>query len=604
MKRLLAGILFFGLCVGNTVAQEPEKVTIDQTVTYGKKADFALPKTIIFSVSPDKLAADAQEWSKHGVQAFFLDDVARDWSSDIWAKDNKPWTIGASDETFQKAQKATAAVRPFGGEVFLKVAYDHFLEWFNDTAWQRIENNFRQFAIFARDSGCTGIALDIEYVGDQFQYAWEGYDYKGYTREDLFRKVQERSTRIMTILYDEFPDMVFLTFPESGFSLGTAIHAAWIEVAAQRNAQGGVHYCTESTYRMPDIRFMLSNAAMINQLFERVLSDRAKSYWQSKCSIVTGVWPFGFNYQTVHAPGMTLEALRQGYASSLMVSSRYNWIYGHNCVEQLVGHNLDAYTGKPGLDAYLKVFTDREIITTPKYLDLACEVRAMKTPDTTRITGMTPMLSFAGPEDMPRLKPQPTKQYKAEDNERNWKFALDYYHGRDANLQALFNAQRHWMVIGPFPNAEPFAGHDTVYGPERELKGDASYDGIAGKVAWKEFEATGAHVSVDLKKIITPSDHATAYALCYVTSPERRKVQVRLGANDAVKLWIGGKLLVNAVGPRTVYPDDIVVKTTLPKGTTPILFKISNNLGNWGFMFRITDDKGKTFDDLTFSIKP
>ena len=602
MKRLLAGILFLSLCGGITFAQE--QVTLDPAVTYGKKADFPLPKTIIFSVSPDKLAADAAEWSRHGVQAFFLNDVAREWSSDIWAKDAKPWTIGASDETFQKTLRATAAVKPFGGEVFLKVSYDHFLEWFNDTAWQRIENNFRQFAIFARDSGCTGIALDIEYIGDQYQYAWTGYDYKGYTREDLFRKVQERSTRIMTILYDEFPEMVFLTFPESGFSLGTAIHAAWIEVAAQRNAPGGIHYCTESTYRMPDIRFMLSNATGINQLFDRVLSDRAKSYWQTKCSIVTGVWPFGFNYQTVHAPGMSLEALRQGYASSLMVSSRYNWIYGHNCVDQVVGHNLDAYTGTPGLDAYLNVFVDREIITTPKYLGLAREVRAMKTPETARITGMTPTLSFSGPEDLPRFKPQPKQQVKAEDNERNWKLALDYYHGRDVNLHTLFNTQKHWMLIGPFPNAEPFAGHDTVYGPERELNGDASYDGIAGKVGWKEVDATDTHLSVDLKKVFTPGEHATAYALCYVTSPERRKVQMRVGANDAIKLWVGEKLLVNSAGSRTVYLDDLIINTTLPKGTTPILFKTSNNQGNWGFVCRLTDSRGQAFNDLVFSVKP
>jgi hypothetical protein len=131
-------------------------------VSYGTAAGFDLPKTILFSVGPDEIIADAAAWRERGVSAFFLDFVARDWSSDIWATDGEPWTIGASDKTFQKAKQATAVARRLGSEVFLKIAFDHPFEWFNDVAWTRIENNFRQFAIFARESGCHGLALDIE----------------------------------------------------------------------------------------------------------------------------------------------------------------------------------------------------------------------------------------------------------------------------------------------------------------------------------------------------------------------------------------------------------------------------------------------------------
>ena len=48
-------------------------------------------------------------------------------------------------------------------------------------------------------------------------------------------------TRVLGILYDKFPEMVFLTFPEYGPNLGSVIHAAWIEEAARRHAPGGVH---------------------------------------------------------------------------------------------------------------------------------------------------------------------------------------------------------------------------------------------------------------------------------------------------------------------------------------------------------------------------
>ena len=62
------------------------------------------------------------------------------------------------------------------------------------------------------------------------------------------------------MLYDEFPKTVLLTFPEQGLGLGGVIHRVWIEEAARRNAPGGVHYCTEWTYRNSNIRYVFGHA--------------------------------------------------------------------------------------------------------------------------------------------------------------------------------------------------------------------------------------------------------------------------------------------------------------------------------------------------------
>jgi hypothetical protein len=80
---------------------KPSQV-VEPGLTYGAAGDLPLPKTILFSAGPDAIIADAEEWARRGVGAFFLDFVARDWSSDVWAADQKPWTAGESDETFQK----------------------------------------------------------------------------------------------------------------------------------------------------------------------------------------------------------------------------------------------------------------------------------------------------------------------------------------------------------------------------------------------------------------------------------------------------------------------------------------------------------------------
>ena len=574
----------------------------EEGLTYGKSNELPLPKTVLFSAGPDHIIADAEEWSRRGINAFFLDFVAREWSSDIWARDGKPWTIGESDETFQKAKQANEICRRIGSETFLKVSFDHYFEWFNDTAWQRAYNNFRQFAIFARDTGCTGMALDIEYVGEQYDFDWEGYTYDGYTRLDLVDKIRGRMTKVIQVLYDEFPDMVFLTFPEQGLSLGNVIHVAWIEEAARRNAPGGIHYCTEYTYRNPNIRYMFAYSWACNDLFHKLLSKRARKYWTEKCSISAGIWPFGFNHQAVYEPGMSLEEFRQGFAASLMLSSRYNWIYSHNCREQLIGRDLDKYTGDADLEAYLKVIADKDVATAPKYVALAKELRRMQLRDYSDDLGLMPFVSFAGPRDVPGVRLMPTGFCNLRDIEESWRVALDYFEGAETSLREHFATQTHWMLIGPFENGEGFSGHHAVYPPEESLDFDASCDGLTGKVRWHEHKQEGRRASVDFTKIYEPTEHVCAYAACYVTSPKEQDVQIRLGTNDSGKLWLGDRLIFDYPYEGTAFLDREVIPVTLPAGTTPILFKICNGELNWGFVFRITDTQGRPLENLRFSV--
>ena len=586
------------------VATDWESQKAEPGVTYGALADFSLPKTILFSVGPDEITADARAWQRQGVNAFFLDFVARDWSSDIWATDGEPWTIGASDKTFQKTKQAASVARKLGSELFLKCAFDHPFEWFNDVAWTQIENNFRQMAIFARDSGCHGLALDIEYIGEQYDYNWPGYDYQGYTRADLFKKVQQRMTRVARVLYDEFPERVFLTFPECGLNLGTVIQVAWIEEAARRQAAGGVHYCTEHTYRNPNIRDMLAYAAGCNELFHRLLSPRAWGYWHQRCSIAAGVWPFGFDYQNTHGAGMTLEEFRQGLAGSLLVSRRYNWLYSHNSREQMLGRKLDVYTNGVDILPYLKVMAERQVVTNPKYVSLARETRAARLRDYSAKLGLSPWVSFAGPADTPILRLIPAAFCNAREQAAAWRLALDYFRGREINLRAHFGTVTDWLLLGPFPSDANLSAHHTVFPPEQSLDLRAECDGVNGKVRWQEHHQPGPNASVDLKKVFQPAEHVCAYALCFITSPTEQEAQLRLASNDAGKVWLSGRLVHDYPREGSIFLDRDIIPVRLPKGTTPLLLKITNNQANWGFVLRITDQQGRPLRNLVFRLSP
>ncbi len=602
--QCLIALIYSLSIVQAQISVDLESRKAEPAVTYGSLPDFPLPKTILFSVGPEEITADAQEWQRKGVNAFFLDFVARDWSSDIWATDGEPWTIGESDKTFQKTKQATSVARKLGSEVFLKVSFDHLFEWFNDTAWKRIESNFQQMAIFARDSGCHGIALDIEYIGQQYDYAWTGYDYRGYTRADMFRKVRNRMTRVARVLYDEFPDMVFLTFPECGLNLGTEIQAAWIEEAARRHAPGGVHYFTEKTYRNPNIRYVLAFAAEYNEMFHRLLTPRAWAYWRERCSIAAGVWPFGFDYQNTHDPGMTLEEFRQGIASSLMVSRRYNWLYSHNSREQMLGRKLDVYTNGVDILPYLKVMAQRKIITDPKYVALAKEIRNLRLRDYSAKLGLTSWMSFIGPTDTPTLRPMPATYCNSHDQAAAWRLALDSFHGRAVNFREHYQTVTDWLVLGPFASDTNLSAHHTLFTPEQSLNLRAEYDGMTGKIRWQERHQGGSNASFDFKTVFQPAEHVCAYALCFITSPVEQEAQLRIASNDAGKGWFGGKLVYDYPYEGTVYLDRDIVPVRLPKGTTPLLLKITNNLGNWGFVFRITDTQGRPLTNLKFGLSP
>ena len=591
-----------------TGPRAPRRIPSDQAVpglTYGQSEALPLPKTIFFGAGLDDIGNDFDAWSEHGIQAFFVDYVAREWSSDIWATDGKPWTIGASDETFQKAQKASAICRAHGAETFLKVSFDHYFEWFNDIAWQRANNNFRQFAIFAREAGFDGIALDIEYVGKQYNFNWEGYDYEGYTRKDLVAKIRERMTTVLGILYDEFPEMVFLTFPEQRLGLGAHIHAAWIEEAARREAPGGVHYCMESTYRNPNINVMFAYVWMNNEIIQRLLSDRGRRYWMEKCTMVAGLWPFSSDDYRLYGPGMPYAEARQGLAATLMTSPRYNWIYGSYTQQQLIGRDLDKYTEDEDIEAHLRMLAKKEVVTDEKYVRLAQALRRKELGDYSDELGFAFVPCLLGPSELIRVEMFPKEAISHFEHSLSWETAIAIYNGEEIDLRAELGTQVRWILIGPFPNeGVEFAGHNAVFPPEEGIDLAGAYEGVGGTVHWQEYEVPGTFASVDLAKVFEPSEHVCAYALCYVTAPREMKVEIRLGTNDSGKLWVGGKQVLDYPYEGGAILDREIVPVTLPEGTTPILLKVCNGMNMWGFIFRITDETGGPVPDLQFGVQP
>ena len=572
-------------------------------LTFGKNDLLPLPRTLLYSAGLDEIIADAEEWKKRGIDGFFLNGCARGWENDIWATDGKPETIGQSDETFQKAKRANEICRSVDSETFLLITFSRFFDWFDDTAWQHINHKFRQFAIFAREAGCAGLGIDIEYVMDQYLFVWQGYDYSRYTREELVQKIRSRMTKVAEAMYDEFPDMILLTLPMLDFRLGTHIHVAWAEEAARRQAPGGIHYCMGYSYRNFNIRYVFGRVWTCNALFQNLLSPRGKKYWKVHCTFSPGVWPFGHPEYLGHGPELTPAAMREGLASSLMLAPRYNWIFSGGCRQQLMGRNMDAYTRKEDIDAYISVLTKKQIVTTPKYVALAKEFRQMKLRDFSKDLGLAIETIMTGPDEYALLDLAPADSLNSHQQQLLWDAAIERFNGKDVDLRRRFGALTHWKLVGPF-TCDASNSEQPVIFPGTIIDPDGRYEGAIGKVGWFEHHRTDGFMSVDLARLFDPKDNVCAYALCYVSSPEEVTAQIRLGINDCGKLWLGDRLLFEYSGESNLIMDKTIIPVTLPKGTTPILLKVCNGEGNWGFIIRITGMEGNAVKQLKFSVTP
>lgn len=545
------------------------------------------PKTILFSASPEQIIKDAEQWKEAGINAFFLDYIAREWSDNIWANDKKPWTIGKEDDNFKKAVEANNICKKIGSETFLKISFDHHLDWFDDLQWENVLHNFRQFGIFAKETGCTGFAIDIEYIGEQYNFRWEGYKYDTYTRKDLVNKVRQRSADLINTIYNVFPDMVFLTFPESGLNLGLIIHLTWIEELAKKNAPGGFHYCIERTYRMKNPDEVLTYIAGIDQIFLNYLSPRAKKYWKEKCSIAPGIWPFGYDYDSGHKSGLTTTELKQLYPLHISASKKYHWIYSHNCYEQLLGRQPESFEGEEPLQNYINIFKQKEPLSDASYKEKIELLRNRDFESLKNKTRFTYIPFPVGPDDRPRFQTVPLDNYEYS-CDYFWKLGKKYLWDREVSFYDLFQPIIKWNITGPF-RAENFKEtHDKEFTPEVDLN----------SVTWQSASVDNGKLSIDLNKILGTQEEACAYALCSIEVLQPISAQIRFGYNDAVKVWLlkdnKKDLIFDFLGEASVVPDKTVIPVSLDKGIYNILMKITNNKRLWGYTLRITDSKGNS----------
>ncbi|MCA9442981.1 MAG: hypothetical protein KC964_19415, partial [Candidatus Omnitrophica bacterium] len=144
-----------------------------------------------------------------------------------------------------------------------------------------------------------------------------------------------------------------------------------------------------------------------------------------------------------------------------------------------------------------------------------------------------------------------------------------------------------WQILGPFDNTDR-AGFDTAYPPETGVDLKASYTGAGGQtIYWKAYEP-GNTGYVDLARAIRPDDlPGVAYAYRTFEVDADKSLQVSLGSNDGVQLWLNGERLLSSKASRAARPGDESVTLPMKKGLNAVLLKIDQLGGGWGFYFAV-----------------
>jgi len=148
-----------------------------------------------------------------------------------------------------------------------------------------------------------------------------------------------------------------------------------------------------------------------------------------------------------------------------------------------------------------------------------------------------------------------------------------------------------WAVLGPMPI------HGVAYPPEEENQIKAfdeetfDLDKFEPKVKigdeeyeWMELHSRTA--VVDPPRPANRLNYVYGYAWAQVDMPKETHAVLGIGSDDAVKVWLNGKLVHRRWVNRGVRKDNDLVPVTFKKGKNQLVLKIVNGAMGWGFICR------------------
>lgn len=142
-----------------------------------------------------------------------------------------------------------------------------------------------------------------------------------------------------------------------------------------------------------------------------------------------------------------------------------------------------------------------------------------------------------------------------------------------------------WLLAGPFTATGPGRLIDLEFPPE-----------TGGPVQWRPVQAPGG--IVDLAAVLG-GEQRVAYLRATLHSPRAQRVQLQLGSDDGLKVWLNGQVVHRADVDRGLVPGQDRVEVDLREGRNTLLLKVTQFGGGWAASCRIRGLDGASVPGLT-----
>jgi HEAT repeat protein len=154
-----------------------------------------------------------------------------------------------------------------------------------------------------------------------------------------------------------------------------------------------------------------------------------------------------------------------------------------------------------------------------------------------------------------------------------------------------------WVAIGPFVDEKILSGeqsYKTVFEPEKADTSD---------LVWKPLTLGVGGWDINLEATYGSIDHCAAYVRTMIWSPRDQDIQVEGGSDDALRIWVNGKLVHNDYAVHGAAPRQTLAPATFRQGWNELKLKVVDHEGGWSFGCRIRKPNGTRIDGLKYEAR-
>jgi hypothetical protein len=160
-----------------------------------------------------------------------------------------------------------------------------------------------------------------------------------------------------------------------------------------------------------------------------------------------------------------------------------------------------------------------------------------------------------------------------------------------------------WSLLAPISHPAGARDIATPYPPEEELarmapggpgpRLDASYEGKGGPAVWHgvlerpDIGGIGGLRPIDLREGLSADRGVNAVGYLYrrIDADRAGDVEVLLGSDDGVRVWLNGELVLDENAERPLDPNAHRLTLRLRAGVNHLFVKVSQGGGEWEFQF-------------------